>query len=362
MKLRWWLRFWLSLFRLLVLDEMDQLDSKAQDVLYTIFEWPYLPNSRLCLIGIANALDLTDRILPRLRARPHCHPQLLHFPPYSREELVAIVQDRLTRVKREYFEASHRFLMGLTHSDCLMVLITPGFSGRDHGHFGCSILCQEGVGSVGRCTKSPGHLQVWIRKSALSVLTACLDQKCWCFHIFAGEPLRLWNPTRGKSLWTREVKLKVSSAAAVLCVHEGKCGKAESFSSSGVCSVEGQPSSGGPSALGGLRRPHGISRQRLRCWQLPPSAEAAGLLPAAAPTQRKDQRGRPGEGEMPPPVWACRDFTIWLRSCWQVVSVCVFFSSTRCTAACVLDGRYLRWVRESVCLSAVCWRAEESLH
>ncbi|KAM9490986.1 cell division control protein 6 homolog [Salvelinus alpinus] len=86
---------------LLVLDEMDQLDSKAQDVLYTIFEWPYLPKSRLCLIGIANALDLTDRILPRLQALPRCRPQLLHFPPYSRQELAAIVQDRLTRVSGE---------------------------------------------------------------------------------------------------------------------------------------------------------------------------------------------------------------------------------------------------------------------
>ncbi|XP_048103086.1 cell division control protein 6 homolog [Alosa alosa] len=82
---------------LLVLDEMDQLDSKSQDVLYTIFEWPYLPKSRLCLIGIANALDLTDRILPRLQAKPHCRPQLLHFPPYSRQELTAIVQDRLAQ-------------------------------------------------------------------------------------------------------------------------------------------------------------------------------------------------------------------------------------------------------------------------
>eukprot|EP00064_Thunnus_orientalis_P025127 superscaffoldBa00011969_g25455 len=86
---------------LLVLDEMDQLDSKAQDVLYTIFEWPYLPKSRLCLIGIANALDLTDRILPRLQTRPHCRPLLLHFPPYSRQELTAIVQDRLSKASAE---------------------------------------------------------------------------------------------------------------------------------------------------------------------------------------------------------------------------------------------------------------------
>nr|XP_057923281.1 cell division control protein 6 homolog [Doryrhamphus excisus]XP_057923289.1 cell division control protein 6 homolog [Doryrhamphus excisus] len=83
---------------LLVLDELDQLDSKCQDVMYTIFEWPHLPKSRLCLIGIANALDLTDRILPRLQARPGCRPQLLNFPPYSREELTAIVQDRLAQV------------------------------------------------------------------------------------------------------------------------------------------------------------------------------------------------------------------------------------------------------------------------
>ena len=54
---------------LLVLDEIDQLDSKCQEILYTLFEWPHLKGSNLALVGIANALDLTDRILPRLKVK-----------------------------------------------------------------------------------------------------------------------------------------------------------------------------------------------------------------------------------------------------------------------------------------------------
>ncbi|XP_029429575.1 cell division control protein 6 homolog isoform X2 [Rhinatrema bivittatum] len=83
---------------LLVLDEMDQLDSRGHDVLYTVFEWPCLMNSRLVLIGIANALDLTDRILPRLQARPKCKPQLLNFSPYTKDEIATILQGRLKEV------------------------------------------------------------------------------------------------------------------------------------------------------------------------------------------------------------------------------------------------------------------------
>ncbi|XP_040392668.1 cell division control protein 6 homolog [Cygnus olor] len=83
---------------LLVLDELDQLESKGQDVLYTIFEWPRLPGSRLVLIGLANALDLTERSLARLHARlAPGPPRLLHFPPYSRQQLAAILQERLAR-------------------------------------------------------------------------------------------------------------------------------------------------------------------------------------------------------------------------------------------------------------------------
>ncbi|KAM6238662.1 cell division control protein 6 homolog isoform 2-T2 [Porphyrio hochstetteri] len=83
---------------LLVLDELDQLESKGQDVLYTLFEWPRLPGSRLVLVGLANALDLTDRSLPRLSARPDSGPHLLHFAPYTRDQLSTILRERLGQV------------------------------------------------------------------------------------------------------------------------------------------------------------------------------------------------------------------------------------------------------------------------
>ncbi|RLV91318.1 hypothetical protein DV515_00014160 [Chloebia gouldiae] len=83
---------------LLVLDELDQLESKGQDVLYTLFEWPQLPSSRLVLVGLANALDLTDRSLARLGAHPAGSPRLLHFPPYTKEQLTRILQERLGQV------------------------------------------------------------------------------------------------------------------------------------------------------------------------------------------------------------------------------------------------------------------------
>ncbi|XP_003131519.1 cell division control protein 6 homolog [Sus scrofa] len=85
----------------LVLDEMDQLDSKGQDVLYTLFEWPWLSSSRLVLIGIANTLDLTDRILPRLQAREKCKPRLLNFPPYTKNQIATILQDRLNQASKD---------------------------------------------------------------------------------------------------------------------------------------------------------------------------------------------------------------------------------------------------------------------
>lgn len=82
----------------LVLDEIDFLESHSQSILYTIFEWPALATSGLLLIGIANALDLMDRVLPRLRVLPDCKPTLLHFKTYTKDQIVAILQDRLSQI------------------------------------------------------------------------------------------------------------------------------------------------------------------------------------------------------------------------------------------------------------------------
>lgn len=77
------------------MDELDQLESKKQSVLYSIFEWPARFKTKLLLIGIANALDLTDRVLPRLQGRCELKPILMHFAPYTKQQIVDIFLNRL---------------------------------------------------------------------------------------------------------------------------------------------------------------------------------------------------------------------------------------------------------------------------
>ena len=53
-----------------------------------------LLKSRLILVGIANSLDLTERLLPGLEARG-CKPRLVAFPTYSRTQISTVLQERL---------------------------------------------------------------------------------------------------------------------------------------------------------------------------------------------------------------------------------------------------------------------------
>ena len=79
---------------LVTLDEIDHLVTLDLEILTTLFEWSLHPSSRLILIGIANALDLTDRFLPRLKAR-NLKPQLLPFLPYTVPQIVSVITKKL---------------------------------------------------------------------------------------------------------------------------------------------------------------------------------------------------------------------------------------------------------------------------
>ena len=79
---------------LVTLDEIDHLLTLDLEILYTLFEWSLHPLSRLILVGIANALDLTDRFLPRLKAR-NLKPHLLPFLPYTAPQIASVLSTKL---------------------------------------------------------------------------------------------------------------------------------------------------------------------------------------------------------------------------------------------------------------------------
>ena len=90
---------------IIILDEMDQLVTKAQDILYELFSLPVLQNSRCILTGVSNTMNLTDRVLPRLRARG-CEPAFVPFPAYVGHQLKVLLKQRLATLPFKAFEDS----------------------------------------------------------------------------------------------------------------------------------------------------------------------------------------------------------------------------------------------------------------
>ncbi|PVI01343.1 cell division control protein Cdc6 [Periconia macrospinosa] len=76
------------------LDEVDHLLELDIDLLYNIFEWSLQKTTGLVLVGIANALDFTDRFLPRLKSRG-LKPHLLPFLPYTATQISSVITSKL---------------------------------------------------------------------------------------------------------------------------------------------------------------------------------------------------------------------------------------------------------------------------
>uniref|UniRef100_A0A0E0DY39 Origin recognition complex subunit 1 n=1 Tax=Oryza meridionalis TaxID=40149 RepID=A0A0E0DY39_9ORYZ len=78
---------------ILLIDELDLLLTRNQSVLYNILDWPTRPNSNLVVIGIANTMDLPEKLLPRISSRMGI--QRLCFGPYNYRQLQEIITSRL---------------------------------------------------------------------------------------------------------------------------------------------------------------------------------------------------------------------------------------------------------------------------
>jgi len=98
------------------MDELDQLVTPKQDVVYNFFNWPTLVGSKLVVIAVANTMDLPERVMTgRVRSRLgefqfcflsisrcqsiHIGMIRINFQPYLREQLEKIVEARLASAK-----------------------------------------------------------------------------------------------------------------------------------------------------------------------------------------------------------------------------------------------------------------------
>lgn len=69
----------------LMVDELDYLVTRKQTVLYNLFEWPLMRNARLVVVGIANTMDLPERLLPKIKSRIGLSSVV--FPAYIRSQV-----------------------------------------------------------------------------------------------------------------------------------------------------------------------------------------------------------------------------------------------------------------------------------
>jgi Cdc6-like AAA superfamily ATPase len=78
-----------------LLDELDFLITSNETVIYNLLEWSQSQNSRLILIGIANTMDLPDRLSKKSQSRMGGGIQRISFRPYTFDQILQILTHRL---------------------------------------------------------------------------------------------------------------------------------------------------------------------------------------------------------------------------------------------------------------------------
>ncbi|XP_042045044.1 cell division control protein 6 homolog B-like [Salvia splendens] len=88
---------------LVVADELDYLITKDRAMLHDLFMLTTMPFSRCILLGVANAIDLADRFIPKLQTL-NCKPMVITFCAYSKDQIINIIQERLKALPYTVFQ------------------------------------------------------------------------------------------------------------------------------------------------------------------------------------------------------------------------------------------------------------------
>uniref|UniRef100_A0A672YQP1 Origin recognition complex subunit 1 n=1 Tax=Sphaeramia orbicularis TaxID=375764 RepID=A0A672YQP1_9TELE len=82
----------------LLVDELDLLWTRKQNVMYNLFDWPTRRQARLVVLTIANTMDLPERIMIN-RVASRLGLTRMSFQPYTFKQLQQIITSRLDKLK-----------------------------------------------------------------------------------------------------------------------------------------------------------------------------------------------------------------------------------------------------------------------
>lgn len=83
-----------------LMDELDQLATKKQNVMYNFFNWPTYQHSHLIVIAVANTMDLPERLLSN-KISSRLGLRRIQFVGYTFDQLGTIIRHRLDLLTKQ---------------------------------------------------------------------------------------------------------------------------------------------------------------------------------------------------------------------------------------------------------------------
>jgi len=78
---------------ILLVDELDYMITRNEQVIYNLFNWPMYKHARLAVVGIANTMNLIEQFGPRVQSRVGL--QRVKFSPYTKKNITDICKSRI---------------------------------------------------------------------------------------------------------------------------------------------------------------------------------------------------------------------------------------------------------------------------